>query len=260
MHHEMMTVTPELAIRWLEEKNNRNRSISPKKVDAYASDMADGRWVATHQNAIAFYKDGNLADGQHRLAAIAKAGMPTELMVWWGLDDKSAYGIDAHRMRATHDQVRIAGGNDWINKDVIACARMMMPETRGRAGVVSPQRIVEFCVPHKEALLFASQNLPKNTGPASLRAAVAISFYHVARRCLVDWCDVMATGVGAVPLSKTVLTLRERMLREPHLRSGGGTHREYVLKTAMRSIEAYCDGQVLTKIYEPKERIYALPE
>lgn len=259
MHHEMMTVTPEIAARWLEEKNSRNRNISPKKVEAYADDILSGRWQKTHQNAIAFYKDGNLADGQHRLAAIAKAQTPVELMVWWGLDDKAAYGIDAHKMRATHDQIKIAGGNGWITKDVIAAARMMMAG-KGVTGAISPQQIVAFCGPHKEALEFAHQHLPKNRSiSAPLRAAVAVAFYHEDHLKLESWCEVMATGVGAVPLSKTVLTLRERILREDGLRHGGGKAREYLCRVAMRSIQAYCDGQVLTKIYEPKERIYAIP-
>jgi len=259
MHHEIMTVTPELAERWLGEKNNRNRNISQKKVDAYADDIRLGRWQQTHQNAIAFYKDGNLADGQHRLAAIAKAKTPVELMVWWGLEDKAAYGIDAHKMRATHDQIKIAGGSDWITKDVIAAARMMMAY-RGSTGVVSPQKIVSFCEPHRAALEFAHCHLPKSRSmSAPLRAAAALAFYHESHDVLADWCEIMATGVGAVPLSKTVLTLRERILREDGLRHGGGKAREYLVRVAMRSIQAYCAGQVLTKIYEPKERIYELP-
>lgn len=259
MHYEMMTVTPELAQRWLEGKNNRNRTISTKKVDSYAQDIILGRWKETHQNSIAFYKDGNLADGQHRLAAIVKASCPLNVMVWWGLEDDSAYGIDAHKMRSTHDQIRIAGNSDWIDKDVIACARMMMATNSSKTKVVSPQEIVSFCEPRKEVISFAHDHLPRRAASAPLRAALALAYYYEPKEKLQEWAEIMATGIGAAPLSRTVLTLRERILREENLRAGGGQAREYLLRVSMRSIQAYCAGDILTKIYEPKGRIYELP-
>lgn len=258
MHYEMMTVTPELAQRWLCTKNNRNRNISVRKVEAYANDMQSGRWHATHQNAIAFYKDGNLADGQHRLSAIVKACVSVEFMVWFGLDDKAAYGIDAHKMRATQDQIKIAGGGEWITKDVVACARVMMVKEK-QAKLVTPQQITEFCDKHKDAIIFAHSNLPKTVSvSAPVRAAVAAAFYHEDRDLLSEWCNIIASGVGAIPLSKTVLVLRERIIREG-LGGGNTVVRQGLNKMAMRSIQAYCSGQVISRIVEPKERIYEIP-
>ena len=253
MHYEMMTVTPELAQRWLSQKNTRNRSIAQKKVRSYADDMKSGLWQATHQNAIAFYKDGNLADGQHRLSAIVASGISIELMVWWGLEDKSAYGIDAHRMRRTDDQIKIAGGSDWIDKDAVACARMIT----GQYAAASPQEIVQFCDAHKDAMQFARENMPRSAGPAPLRAAVAIAFYHVPCDELKSWCEIMSTGIGAIPLSRTVLCLREKLIKDKAFRSA--PQREVLVRMCMRSIQAYCSGQVLSRISEPKGRIYEIP-
>lgn len=258
MHYEMMTVTPELAQRWLDTKNTRNRNISSRKVEAYADDMRSGRWHATHQNAIAFYKDGNLADGQHRLSAIVKSGASVEFIVWFGLDDKAAYGIDAHKMRATQDQIKIAGGCDWITKDVVACARVMMVKDKG-VKLVTPQQIADFCEKHREAITFAHSNLPKCVSvSAPIRAAVAAAFYYEDKDLLSDWCSIIASGVGAIPLSKTVLVLRERIIREA-LGGGNTIVRQGLNKMAMRSIQAYCSGQVISRIVEPKERIYEIP-
>ena len=257
MHYEMMTVTPELAQRWLEAKNTRNRNISWRKVAAYANDMREGRWQATHQNAIAFYKDGNLADGQHRLSAIVKASVSVEFMVWFGLDDKAAYGIDAHKMRATQDQIKIAGGSEWITKDIVACARVMMLKDRG-VKIFTPQQITEFCENHKEAIIFSHLNLPKTVAvSAPIRAAVATAFYYEDHADLSNWCSIIASGVGAIPLSKTVLVLRERVIRDG-LGGGNSLVREGLTKMAMRSIQAYCAGHVLTRIVEPKDRPYAI--
>lgn len=52
MHYEMITVTPELAERWLQERNNRNRPISKNIIGAYVSDMARGRWKKSQRKYI----------------------------------------------------------------------------------------------------------------------------------------------------------------------------------------------------------------
>jgi len=66
-----MNVTPEMAQSWLDAANTGNRTMTRRVVSKYADDMIAGRWIDTHQNAIAFYDDGSLADGQHRLGAVA---------------------------------------------------------------------------------------------------------------------------------------------------------------------------------------------
>lgn len=258
MNYEMMTVTPELAGRWIKEKNNRNRPLSKSFVDAYALDMAKGRWKKTHQNSIAFYKDGNLADGQHRLHAIVQSGVSVECMVFWGLESSDAYGIDAHRMRNTHDQIKIAGAEDWINKEIIATARMMMSNTR-HARKPSPQEIVEFCKKHKSALVFSMSNMPKSYFSAAVRVAVAIAYYHENQEKLQDWCEIAKTGMAFHPSDRSVISFRERMLRDPNLKSQGGTNRELICKMAMRSINAFCKNETLSKIVAPKERLYEVP-
>jgi hypothetical protein len=258
MHYEMMTVTPELAARWLNTKNARNRNISATTVDAYARDMGAGRWKNSHQNAIAFYKDGNLADGQHRLAAIVKSGVSIDFMVYWGLDGSDAYGIDAHRMRNTHDQIKIAGGSDWIGKDIIATARILMAVSRS-GKKVSPQEIYDFCEAHKPALAYSIEYIPKSSFPASVRAAVAAAYYHEDHKSLSDWCGVAVTGVTFEPKGRSAITFRERLHKDTGLRSQGGIVREATCKMAMKSIHAYCKGDILTKMFEPKERIYEIP-
>lgn len=258
MHSETMTVTPDLAERWLRERNKRNRVMSKAKVSSYARDIASGNWHQTHQNSIAFYNDGNLADGQHRLAAIVESNTSLDLVVWWGLSDKSAFGIDAHKMRKTADQIKIAGMGEWIGANEIACARMM-PGARTSNRIYTPQEIVDFCNEHEYAIRFSIDHLKSRIGGAPIRAAVAVAVYHENEYDLRQWCNIMDSGIGTSSASRTVLTLRDRILRDRGLKSGAEVVREYLLRVAMRSIKGFCEGEVLTKIYEPKERIYTLP-
>jgi hypothetical protein len=79
LRSQWIEVTPELAARWL--KNNfRNRSVREDVVSAYARDMANGRWVYTHQG-IAFNDRDELIDGQHRLHAVILSGLAAVRMM-----------------------------------------------------------------------------------------------------------------------------------------------------------------------------------
>lgn len=67
-------ITPEMAEEFLKH-NTRNRNIRLPYVEELATYMRQGKWDVTHQG-IGFYEDGTLFDGQHRLHAIIKAGVP----------------------------------------------------------------------------------------------------------------------------------------------------------------------------------------
>lgn len=255
MQYEMITVTPELAETWL-KKNSRNRSFSPGKAKTYAADMSAGRWKHTHQDSIAFYKDGELADGQHRLAAISLSGVPRDLMVWWGLEDDAAYGIDAHKMRGTSDQIKIAHRGSWVRHGEIAVAKMMHPTAESKGW--SSQQIIEFCETHKPHIEYAMSCISKSSAPSPVRAAIAICHMHETESMLNEWCAVMENGVTQFPRDRTVIALRDKLLKEKTRFFFSRAGRETLLKMTMHSVHAHCRDKVLTKILEPKNRAYEI--
>lgn len=70
---EIVTVTPAQAKLWLGENHEDNRGLNKHRVNMYARDMVDGKWMVTHQS-ICFDQNGKLIDGQHRLNAVIVAG------------------------------------------------------------------------------------------------------------------------------------------------------------------------------------------
>jgi len=88
-------MTPELAAQML-SKNERNRPIRKTTVQAYAADMAAGRWEQTHQ-AIAVDAHGKLLDGQHRLSAVIVAQ-------WSGTMLLATYGKSEETMQLPVDR------------------------------------------------------------------------------------------------------------------------------------------------------------
>src|SRR5690554_2314745 len=122
---ERILITPDQAIKWLEQANTNNRKLSQKHVDRLARDMTEGKWVLTH-SGIAFGPDGTLLDGQHRLWAIVESGVSVEMFVWRGVEPQSMMAIDAGKSRSLADILNIAGENGDVSKDDLATLRAML--------------------------------------------------------------------------------------------------------------------------------------
>ena len=81
---EVETVSPEEAAKYLEH-NAKHRKIKEKKVDAYMKEMQDGKWQLNGKVLI-FDANGRLLNGQHRLSAVVKSGVPLTVLVVRGVD------------------------------------------------------------------------------------------------------------------------------------------------------------------------------
>ena len=78
-HFERWSVTPALALEWL-EKMGANRSVAQRYVEAFARDMRAGEWTLNGET-IKFDVQGRLVDGQHRLWAVVQADVTVEMDV-----------------------------------------------------------------------------------------------------------------------------------------------------------------------------------
>jgi hypothetical protein len=79
---EMILVTPQQAAEWL-TKNTRAGRLQDARTEMIARDICAGRWQRRNVS-IAFFIDGTLADGQHRLEAIVLSGIAVECIVEFG--------------------------------------------------------------------------------------------------------------------------------------------------------------------------------
>lgn len=120
---QFVMMSPALA-KALLEGNEKNRKVKTDTVDAYARDVRNGEWVLNHQG-IAFFKDGTLMDGQHRLMAVVEAGVAVAMVVSTGwpkkLDTQQSAlmdAVDRGTVRSLRDQLELQHG--IVNaKDVV---------------------------------------------------------------------------------------------------------------------------------------------
>lgn len=76
-----MTVTKEIAELALGYKYEQQRNERPNWVEYLSREMSAGRFVSNNGQTLVWDEDGNNADGQHRLEAIAKTGIPQTFCV-----------------------------------------------------------------------------------------------------------------------------------------------------------------------------------
>jgi hypothetical protein len=101
-------ITPDFAEYVLETKNSKNRSMRPANLRRLVTAIDNGEWIITNQG-LAFDKDGNLLDGQHRLLAIVKTGKTLPIMVARNMDPKIFNCVDTGAARNAADGLYIEG-------------------------------------------------------------------------------------------------------------------------------------------------------
>lgn len=115
MNIKIMKVTPKMAAEFLKSVDiEKQRKLSDRLVDTYAQTMRNGKWVLTHQG-IAFDKNGNLCDGQHRMQGVVKSGVTIDVMVSTEVDEVqngvfTFDAIDRGAGRTIGDQLNVRHG------------------------------------------------------------------------------------------------------------------------------------------------------
>ena len=246
-----VNVTPSLAQSWLETLNTKNRSFSRAKVNVYAAEIAAGTWRNTHQNCIAFYEDGTLADGQHRLAAIVKTDTAVEMFVADGLSRADGAAIDQGRSRKLTDALIIGGMVDsskYISSQVAILRMVRQAETsdvRAMTATATAEKIAEI----REGIHFSTENMGAartGVGNAPVRGAIAVAFYEVPVAKLQRFSRVLVTGMQEGPEDVMIIRLRNWLMESRVTSSPREKLDAY--RIVMHFIKAYCAGQDLTRV------------
>ena len=77
---KVMQMTPEKAKNILISKNRNNRNLKANNLKKLVTAIENGEWKITN-NGLAFDEQGNLIDGQHRLAANVQTGKTLPILV-----------------------------------------------------------------------------------------------------------------------------------------------------------------------------------
>ena len=217
-------ITPTRAAEMLTH-NETNRRLERRRVDNLVQEFCAGNWKL-NGDAIRFYTNGDLADGQHRLTACVESGVSFLTVIIRGVPLPAMPTIDRGRSRTRNDVLKLQG----------------MTNTERLSG--SLRYIVGF-LKHGDPLRSGSQQFQKTIFsdqamfelleeyPGIIDAAEGIGAYQRAMRILtpstatalyfmfrtLDEDDAdrffldLDTGVGLTAVDP-VYRLRERLMRD----------------------------------------------
>lgn len=195
-------VSPEMAQRWLDEYNVRNRHIRPATVRKYARDMADGRWQLSGEG-IKFGTNGKMLDGQHRLSAIVASGQTVPMFIMRGIDPSAQRVMDTGRARTASDALAMKG--DRHTATLAAAARLALGIESGMPNPGSYEAThgeieawVEANPDIHEACQVASAVARRTDCPP---AVVAYSYWRMAKISRQDAASFWVAAADKVGLS-----------------------------------------------------------
>lgn len=107
MNVNVETIGPGAAEALLATQYDRQRPVKRRAVDKYAADIKAGRWKP--DSMLKIDVAGHLIDGQHRLLAVIKAGVPVEFIVARDVPTESYATTDTGAGRTLADVLRFRG-------------------------------------------------------------------------------------------------------------------------------------------------------
>lgn len=221
VHTEFLLITPDIAQAFL-DKNTTNRTITGSIVGKYARDMAAKRWRLTGEPII-FDKSGNLRNGQHRLTACVRAGVPFESMIVYGVEPEAQDVMDSGKSRSAADVLSLRGLTN--TRRTVAAVRALLAHREGsaaRRGVFSTAQIIATLEQHPNITKSVAlvSNLPKSIphGPLALVHYAASTFIKVPN-VADSFIAVFRNGAPDYEGDPA------HLLRERFIRSVGDVHR-----------------------------------
>jgi len=224
-----MTIGPVLAQKWLDNKNNHNRKMKEAQVRKIARDITRGKWTDTG-NYISFYRDGELHDGQNRLAAVVKSGRQIKTRVVFGIEKDAISVTDIAVKRSLVDRATLAGHD--VEGKALRAARFVI-EMLKRCNKIYDDEVIEFYSQFKDTFDRVAGNIDtKWISKQPVHAAIALVGIQQPDKIdsVVEFAQKYNTGIGIVNESHPALKLRNFAMN--HRSSNAGAWRtELFLKT-----------------------------
>lgn len=179
LQEQRFLITPIIAKHILDKHNHANRSLNETHLSSLVRDIKRGHWIGSTGTMVSFAQNGQLIDGQHRLAAIVKSRTPLPLSLKFGLDVAAQRVIDTGRKRTYSDFIAMTEGLDAKYKTERAAV------TRLVYGFLHDQTN-----PH----LYANNNKPTQS-----------DLYDVAAEFNHDISEAVSTTLGPGLVQKVVI-------------------------------------------------------
>jgi len=216
---EIMTITPELAAKWL-RRNNVNRALRRQHVIKLTKAIQAGLWEDCNGSTIVFSDQHDLMDGQHRLQAVIEAGQPITTLVVFGVQVRKRSTIDTGASRSLGDVLSMHGHTQSNSLGATLAVlhgaehQGLLTYGRGNSPFVSHDQALAYLQAHPrlQDSLARAVRLPKLFRPSH---AATLDYLFGAKDATLRnvWYETLLTG-ATLAQGQAFLALRERLIRD----------------------------------------------
>lgn len=251
-------ITPDYAAKILKSNNPRNRNLSDIRATRYAADMARGHW-AVNGEAIIFDEDGNLINGQHRMAGVVKAGVPVQFLVVRGVPRFYQNGaqiltqdtIDRGYVRGVGQQLQMAHGIKNGNNIATAArgiAQFLTGDMHVHLSTHQTLEVLRLYGKSIEAVL--SMVMITRLRIGAVMAPLAL--FHAIEPGKAEDFTMKYVTLENLPAKHPALALNRWVLEHP---TGSGADRTRAMKVTTSAAYHFTNGTLVSKLY-PSEDAY----
>ena len=216
MNCNFILITPSIAETYLKANDRNYRALSSNRVDLYARDMKEGRWIDNGE-PIQIHQDGSIANGQHRLAAIAKSGVSITMLVVSDVpNDIEIYDIG--KSRTTNEVARAQG------LQVIPSISGIITTVVGDFGArkIGTMEVIEYYKAHSESISKAynigcrgsSKNCVLKRSGSLAAIYCALRLKTVTEQEAIDFCTIANSGMPQEGKNSTVPIMLSKTINE----------------------------------------------
>lgn len=258
-------VTPEAAATLIGNHNFKNRGIKKHQKAFIQRQIESGKFVYNGET-IVVGSNGQILNGQHRLAACVSAKMPIEVLMVFGVPASSFTTIDQGARRNGSDLLTIEGHKNCTA--LAGCLRQIdnyykgaigkshAPGKAGLEGRGDNSFTLELVSRYPMAELSVSKMKGIRITQPSIASALHYLFSEVDERQAEEFCDVVLNGYQ-LGNSYTAIGEAAAMLREWLVRAATGSKKTFPWVVANVWIKAWNAGRegVLPKLLNWKDGV-----
>jgi len=259
---EVMDITPDMAKKILAHRNKNNRPIRYTHLEKLSEAIEKDEWKVTNQG-IAFDADGNLIDGQHRLAAILQTRKTVKMMVATNMDANIFDVVDTGSKRSTGDALDILGSEH--GRTVSAALKIYIcyqkfPEKAWSGAAIQQPSTSDVIAIYKdrqdeiEALLSVIKKKHRNFKCFSMSLGLVLSILLLdagwSDMQIWEFWDCVTLGAN-LPPDSVVLSFRNQ-LSDPHFRKRHYGTQRYMLNAFIKCFNSYITNESINKFVAPR--------
>lgn len=218
--YRRITITPALARAYLVVNAENNRNVKRSKIESYARDMLSGNWNSDSGETIKLSETGRLIDGQNRMHAVIKAGIPIDFDIAHGLPDAAMLVLDSGASRTGADALKVSGATDRMRSGAIVRWSILWDAGvfMGQGGAVAPTnteintRYLSDPDGYDSAATRSSDCQRRGLGAGRVAGMAFYLFARIDREQTHQFFDQFISGANLVQNSGP-LVLRNRLAR-----------------------------------------------